>query len=225
MQISLWVISESLLALHVCACPFDASLRPLCAIKAGVSKCDSALMDNDKVADELPQPFPSPVGARRSTVWCRFNPTRPWKISIKVFPIIRLPFEIAHCARARSRESARRVGGWGRVHHHPLPSSLWKQYLDVLIPTATIRKRLLGIPSLSVHHFLPTPSLSYCVLQEIWLGAGECSGWLCVCLRLETACCPVAPLHLSYINLAVLLLPATCRHPDALLFDATLSGW
>lgn len=52
----------------VCVRLFSASLRPLCAIKAGVSKCDSALMDNDKVADELPQPFPSPVGARRSTV-------------------------------------------------------------------------------------------------------------------------------------------------------------
>lgn len=53
---------------RVCVCLLNASLRPLCAIKAGVSKCDSALMDNDKVADELPQPFPSPVGARRSTV-------------------------------------------------------------------------------------------------------------------------------------------------------------
>lgn len=41
-------------------------------------------------------------------------PTRPWKISIKVFPIVRLPFEIAHCARGRSKEWAREgveVGG------------------------------------------------------------------------------------------------------------------
>lgn len=45
-----------------------------------------------------------------------------------------------------------------------------------------------------------------------------------MCLRLETACCPVAPLHLSCINLPVSPPPATCRPPDAHLFDATLSG-
>lgn len=56
------------MCVRACACLFDAGRRPLCAIKAGVSKCDSALMDNDKVADELVQPFPSPVGERRPTV-------------------------------------------------------------------------------------------------------------------------------------------------------------
>lgn len=182
----------------MCACLFDASLRPLCAIRAGVSKCDSALMDNDKVADELPQSFPLPVGARRSTVWCHFNTTMPWKISIKAFPIICLPFEIAHCARARSRESVR-VGWGGLAEPHSLPSSLWKQYLDVLIPTAAIRKQLVGIPSLGAHHLLPTPSLSYRVLQEISLEAGGCSGWLCAGFAagdgLLSCCSPPSVVH------------------------------
>lgn len=53
----------------MCACMFiRCEQKPLCVIKVGLSKCDSSLMDNDKVADEFVKPFPLPMGKRQRTV-------------------------------------------------------------------------------------------------------------------------------------------------------------
>lgn len=114
----------------MCACMFIwCEQRPLCAIKVGLSKCDSSLMDNDKVADELVKPFPLPMGKRQRTVWCHFNSTQPWKINIKAFRLIRPPFEIAYCARCESENKVVRVGGCESVCSW---EHLGKLYTDVV---------------------------------------------------------------------------------------------
>lgn len=41
-------------------------------------------------------------------MWCHFNLTQAWKINIKAFQIIPLPFEIRYCARCESKKHRER---------------------------------------------------------------------------------------------------------------------
>ncbi len=184
-----------------------------------------SLIDIDEAVDEFARPFPQPKGESQQTMWCHFNLTQAWKINIKAFRIIRLPFEIRYCARYESeKQTGRERGGREKVTYAPcvqgcecgvlkLPVEITLRWDEILHPNKNLLRPDNRRSNVTlwfcivrvIHQYLHTlfyHRINKNIHQDRWLQHLQksdphvCSGWYCAYLWQDSCLRPVVSVHL-----------------------------
>ena len=168
-------------------------------------------------------------------MWCRFNSTQAWKINIKAFRIILLPFEMRYCARCESEKQTKkeREGGARKWVMHCVckgassvfHNSPWKLHWDEMRCSTRLCKNKKSQQekqrdSLILRCHYPYFHFTFQIIDRVYL-----SGQMAAAYNDETkvfvqgdivwiygkwVVYPVASVHLLQINLPVSFLPTTC---------------